>query len=86
MKMAQIILSTKGMNATDSKVLFMAFLLFIQSIIGGFTVLISTGNEPTAVECLAVFLTASSIIVTFMLTFLRTGKIPEMIEEENEKE
>ena len=83
--MAHIILSSKGIGATETKVLLIAFLLFVQSIIGGFLVLISTGNEPPATECITVFLTASGILVTFMLTFLRTGKMPDTEDEEDKK-
>ena len=79
------VLSTKGIGATEVKVLMIAFLLFVQSLIGGFLVLISTGNEPSVTECLTVFLTASGILTTFMLTFLRTGKLPETKEKEDEK-
>ena len=84
--MAVFVLSTKGMSATESKVLFMALLLFVQSLIGGFLVLVTGGDEPSTFECIAVFLTASSILVTFMLTFLRTGQIPNTKEKEAEKE
>ena len=83
--MATLVLNTNGMNATQTKVLLIAFLLFVQSIIGGFLVLISTGNEPSATECITVFLTASGILVTFMLTFLRTGKMPDTEDEEDKK-
>ena len=83
--MAVFVLSTKGMSATESKVLIMAFLLFIQSLIGGFLVLVTGGDEPSTFECIAVFLTASSILVTFMLTFLRTGQIPNTRETEEVK-
>ena len=85
--MAVFVLSTKNMSATESKVLIMGLLLFVQSLIGGFLVLVTCGEEPSAFECLAVLLTASSILVTFMLTFLRTGQIPNTKEtKEDEKE
>ena len=84
--MAQIILSTEGMNAAQSKVLFMALLLFMQSLIGGFLILVAGGEDPTLLECISVLLTAGMIVVTFMLTFLRTGKMPETNENEDEKD
>ena len=83
--MAVFVFSTKNMSATESKVLIMGLLLFVQSIIGGFLVLVTGGDEPSTFECIAVLLTASSILVTFMLTFLRTGQIPNTKETKEDK-
>lgn len=61
------------------KVICIGVLMFLESIAGGLLIIFQGGRSPSFPECMTVFLTASIVLISYLLVFLRT-------DEEQQKE
>lgn len=74
------------LDPTLSKVVVVALLLFLEGIaIPTYTVL-NQGRWPTDIEFMGFFLSALIQLLTFLITFLKTGQLPEEKEKAEEAE
>ena len=74
--MAKFVLSTAGKNPLETRVLIAGVLLMVESMLAGFTLLL-THEEVTIRECLIVFIAGASVFITYLMTFYKTGEIKE---------
>lgn len=65
------------LDPTVPKVVVIAFLLFVESLFGNMLLILQNNRMPTAVEALTIVLIAGMVIVTYLLTFMRTGQTGE---------
>jgi len=65
------------LDPTIARVVVIAILLFCESLLGGILVVLNQGTMPTLVQFCTILCVALLTLVTFLLTFFRTGQIPE---------
>jgi len=65
------------LDPTIPKVVFIALLLFLESLFGNMLLILQNNRMPTAVEALTLVMIAGLVIVTYLMTFLRTGQTGE---------
>jgi len=62
------------LDPTVPRVVTIGILLFFEALIGGILVVLNDGAMPTNVQWLTILLVAALTIVTYYLSFLRTGE------------
>jgi len=65
------------LDPTIPTVVFIALLLFLESLFGNMLLILQNNRMPTAVEALTLVMIAGLVIVTYLITFLRTGQTGE---------
>jgi heme/copper-type cytochrome/quinol oxidase subunit 4 len=68
---------TLDLDPTKNKVIAMALLTFAEALVGGTFIILQGGEFPTPIQIVTILCFALMQLITYFLTFLRTGQIPE---------